>query len=699
MGEEASQFCNARKEKCVIYLADLAHNYASKGPYTFPVNIGYVASYAKKLYCENVEIKLFKFPLELINAVKSKQPDIVGFSNYIWNLDLNNNLSSWLKSLPEETVTVFGGPDYPVSYEESRRYFEERPNLDFYVLNQGERGFANIIERYFQCNSLEEMKKTPIDNCSFYDKANDRIILPENYRFIENLEEIPSPYLAGIMDEFFGSNLIPLIETNRGCPYSCAYCAWGKSSQKKIFTFPLERVKQEIEYIAKRTKEVNLLMIGDANFGIFERDVEIAKFLRHIRDTYNYPRDIFVAWAKGSPHRIIEMIEILGDMVGVASTLGSFQSMDLEVMANIKRANMKPEDFKKIRDYLAKKGISTSSELILGLPGETKESHLKALKTMFNQNASSIVCYNLIMLGGSELNSDESRKKFDFKAKYRLIDGGFGRYGEVTAIEHQEVVLSTSTMTMEEILYFRPIHFLIQFLWNYKYYATLISFLKNEGINPVDFISEIVSKKESAPAPVKKLLDDFIKDSYGEWFDTREKLVEHYSQTENFEFISKGGFGKLNYRYIYRFLLECKHDFDDYLFDIARDILKKEKKFDESKKEQLDNLLKYTRNVFIDFSENLDKLDTERIAELKYDIPRWEKEAFKGNLPDYAGNIKLKFTLPDEQIKKLKELFKQFQGEDINQTLRKMVEYMNEKDLFYLVNYTKDLYKENNKNE
>lgn len=47
------------KDSCLIYLADLVHNYASKGPHTFPINIGYIAAYAKKFYSGRVSIRLF----------------------------------------------------------------------------------------------------------------------------------------------------------------------------------------------------------------------------------------------------------------------------------------------------------------------------------------------------------------------------------------------------------------------------------------------------------------------------------------------------------------------------------------------------------------------------------------------------------------------------------------------------------------
>lgn len=674
---------------CKIYLADLVHNYVSKGPHTFPINVGYIASYAKKCYGDKVQVKLFKYPLDLINAIKQDKPHIVGLSNYTWNLDINNKVISWIKSQSRDIVTVYGGPDYPIGSEEVLRYLKERSDLDFYVLNQGERGFVNIIEKYFSCNSINEMKMMPVENCSFYDRNRNEIIISDTYKYIEDLEEIPSPYLSGIMNEFFGYNLIPLIETNRGCPYSCTYCAWGNSSKKKVFSFPLERVKEEIEYIAKKVEKTDLLFCGDANFGIFERDVEIAKFMRYVKDVYGYPKSICVAWAKTAPHRIIKMAETLGDIVGIASPFGSFQSMDSTVTKNIKRTNMSTNEFKKIQDHFMAKGISFSSELILGLPGETRETHLNGLKSLFDYNTAAIVCYNLRMLGGTELNTNENRRKFDIKTKYRLIDGGFGKYDDIVSIEHEEMALHTSTMKMEDILYMRPIHFLIQLFWNYKYYAELLIYLKEEGISPVDFIIKIVNDRHAAPSCVKNRFEDFIREAYEEWFDTKRSLIEYYSRPENFKSICEGDFGKLNYKYMYRFLLEGKKDFDQYLFSTAVNMLAGDGEVNGAKREQLDNLQMFTENVCIDFANGFKGVATEKISEYEYDILKWKREVGKRPLSEYRcpHGVRLNFTLPNEQISVLKKLYEQFKKEDLNQTLRKMVEYMNERDLFYKVDY------------
>jgi len=167
-------------KKKLIYLGDLVHNYISKGPFMFPINIGYISSYTTSLYGDDVDIRLFKFPGDLLNAIKKEKPDIIGLSNYTWNLDLNVKIMDYCKTVSPDILTVLGGPDYVVDKQDAYYYMKNRKSLDFYVLFQGEIGFSNIVKKYLDVQNIEEMKKSTIENCSFYDIQNDKLVVGEN---------------------------------------------------------------------------------------------------------------------------------------------------------------------------------------------------------------------------------------------------------------------------------------------------------------------------------------------------------------------------------------------------------------------------------------------------------------------------------------------------------------------------------------
>jgi radical SAM superfamily enzyme YgiQ (UPF0313 family) len=65
-------------------------------------------------------------------------------------------------------------------------------------------------------------------------------------RRIEDLGEIPSPYLTGQMDPWFGGAYEPAIQTVRGCPFQCGYCRAGNVEYNPIRRFDLERVKEPV---------------------------------------------------------------------------------------------------------------------------------------------------------------------------------------------------------------------------------------------------------------------------------------------------------------------------------------------------------------------------------------------------------------------------------------------------------------------
>ena len=113
------------------------------------------------------------------------------------------------------------------------------------------------------------------------------------------------------MDPFLtDTNLSPLIETNRGCPYACTFCNWGNATQEKINQFSLETVKEEVKYVCENTKNLTGFMyIADANFGILRRDLEIAKVIRDCTDKYNFPQHVYIYFAKNTNDTIVNIAD------------------------------------------------------------------------------------------------------------------------------------------------------------------------------------------------------------------------------------------------------------------------------------------------------------------------------------------------------------------------------------------------------
>ena len=473
-----------------IYLGDLFHTWTKGGIWTIPLNIGYVASYSIKKFKDlniDCEIKIFKDPKKIIEEIKKNPPDIVGLGFFVWNEKINKFVFDFIKENFPNILTIGGGPRFTninANLEGAKEFFLEINNCDAFVVNQGEKGFFRIAHEFLKLNyNLEEFKKSSIpgsliNNLEKGKKINikncdEKIHVGENIGTLDDLNEIPSPYLNGLLDEFFEDRWMPVLETNRSCPYRCTFCAWGIGTQK-LMRFSEERVLDEIQYIAERCTKTKTLFIADANFGILERDAIFAKKMYEMHKEFGFPYNVAVQWNKTRPDRIFKVAK---EFKSIAPVGASMQSLSDEVLSSIKRKNLTYDQILKLQKNLSEIGISEKSftELIIGLPNETKESHLNANKKLIEMGFE-VWNYNLHLLPGTEMDDKNYRSKYFKKTGYRLHDNSYGIYLNQKVFEAQETVLETSTLSVEDFRYFRFFHFLLQMMWSKKWYYNYLVF-------------------------------------------------------------------------------------------------------------------------------------------------------------------------------------------------------------------------------
>ena len=137
-----------------IFLADLVHNHhagdnqiSGSEDFVVPLNVGNLSSFIKSQLNDVVDIKIFKYPKDLLDALKTIQPDIIGFSSYIWNAELNIKLVNYIKELYPNIVIVLGGPTIRSESKDIEKYLKERRNVDAYILFEGERPFLELIKQ------------------------------------------------------------------------------------------------------------------------------------------------------------------------------------------------------------------------------------------------------------------------------------------------------------------------------------------------------------------------------------------------------------------------------------------------------------------------------------------------------------------------------------------------------------------------
>ena len=98
-------------------------------------------------YGDLVDVHLHKNPETFLEDVTSIAPDIVGLSFYYWNTNLNKEVTSRIRGqYGSKPVIVWGGPSVDSDHDELERLFERFTGVDAYVINEGELGFASVVE-------------------------------------------------------------------------------------------------------------------------------------------------------------------------------------------------------------------------------------------------------------------------------------------------------------------------------------------------------------------------------------------------------------------------------------------------------------------------------------------------------------------------------------------------------------------------
>ena len=515
--------------------ADLTHTGMGINADTFPYSVGLVAAYAKQELGDLIDISIHKFPDELSSELERKKPKILAMSSFVWNARLSYAFAVHTKKINPETVVIFGGPDFPTPSNERRKFLLEKSAIDFFIKWDGEYAFVHLIKQLVELeldfNSLKK-ERLKIPNVCYVDEVGEYVEGPDER--LTDLMTVPSPYVMGLLDRFFETSLMPLVETTRGCPYGCTFCNDGNALRNNVYHKSVDFISEELEYIASRIKNTNQLHIADLNFGMYRHDVETAKIIRSVINKHDWPEQVRGAMGKSQPLRLLEVTNIINEnKKGVIKLQSSLQSTDADVLKQIKRKNLSIEQLQFLRDDHQSKTNSTEeyyTELIVPLPGMTHEKHMNTLRDVIDKaEMNTIEVFQLILLQGSEMATRSERDRLAFQTRFRAYVGAFGEYaigGNMTPIvEIEEVVVETDTMSLDEYLDCRLAYLFVKVLVDGDTYKEIFCLIKHLGLFSFDVIQLFQNKYIERYGPLRELAQ-YFKDL------TIDKLYESYDDLE-----------------------------------------------------------------------------------------------------------------------------------------------------------------------
>jgi radical SAM superfamily enzyme YgiQ (UPF0313 family) len=450
--------------------------------YQPPLALGLIFAFAKAFDGGRLQEHYAFRPDWVIDTTKiaplTERPGVYLFSNYLWSSVRCAEISKQVKALSPGSVTIHGGPDTPKYRNDAERYFRENPDVDVTVRGEGEATTAAVLDALIGALGVLDGGRTDfsvlrdVEGISFRD-GEEIVHNPDRDR-IADLDTIPSPFLTGLFDAYGEVPRMQVTtETNRGCPYGCTFCDWGSATMSRIRKFSIDRVFAELEWLSSH----KMMAIGpaDSNFGMLERDVDIAEKIAELKALNGYPKVFGVSYAKNTVRHLRKIIQLMADAGILTHGILSLQSMDEETLAVIERTNIKLEKYEELAGEFRRAGLPLFVDLMVGLPGATHQSFLNDLQQCVDREVQ-------VRLPITELLVNSPMNDPAYKEKYKIVvtnEPGRGQHS---------MVVSTSSFGREEYHEMRQTRLVFLLCENFNVLRQVARYVRQEtGMREVDF--------------------------------------------------------------------------------------------------------------------------------------------------------------------------------------------------------------------
>ena len=317
-----------------------------------------------------VEFTIHDHPLEMAEKLLKRNPVILGFGVYIWNVNETLNLIQIIRAIAPDVTIVIGGPE--VSHEWEGQPIVEA--VDFLVTGEGEVTFPQLC--------VQLLSEQPPER-------------KVHHGTLPDVTTLELPYTLYTDEDV--QNRVMYVEASRGCPFKCQFCL--SSLDKKVRNFDLDRLLQAFDDLIDR---------GATQFKFVDRTFNLKvntsiAILQYFLDKLKTAPNLFLHFEMVPDRFPVELRDYVTQFPdGQIQFEIGIQTFNPEVAGRIQRR----QNYSALEDnirFLSDTGVHLHTDLIIGLPGETMSSFADGFNRLVNMRVEEIQVGILKRLNGAPI--------------------------------------------------------------------------------------------------------------------------------------------------------------------------------------------------------------------------------------------------------------------------------------------------------
>lgn len=306
----------------------------------------------------------------MVQRAVALNPDVIGFTATSPFFHISKAVAEGIKRIAPQIPIVVGGPHITIMKEEALL-----PAFDYAFVGEAEESWPQFLNQLGQGRDVSNV-------AGIIFRRNGELVSTGQPADITDLDALPAParhrldmsrYKLGTLR---GRLPFTSIQTMRGCPWKCIFCASEALKTTEMRVRSPRSVVNEMKQVVEQFGTRHFYIVDDVMTLWKEHILEIAELIT---------REKLEITFEGSTRANLVEDEVIARLVksGLIRLSFGLETVDPEIRRTMKK-QVPLEHYVKANGICNKYGVEALNSVMIGLPGETRDTVMATLTFLRN---------------------------------------------------------------------------------------------------------------------------------------------------------------------------------------------------------------------------------------------------------------------------------------------------------------------------